>query len=182
MDLVVGSLLVLVVAIILIAILRRLKAQITTSSILARLYADERIVVGPTEGSETIANSGDILTFLDPDFERWGTNVPGEPTKAREVKVYEMREDATFERMFGSLGDPKSLCLSQGQIRRFIEEHRDKLHPSGWATFFLFEVKGEIFVAFAIDEGNDLKAGVGRFVSDGVFSADVRRRVVVPGN
>lgn len=154
---------------------------VTGDSPLIRLYADERIIIGETTGKETLAESGDIFTsYLDLDFDGWGTKVPGAPTTATPVAVYEMRKDADFRTMFGSLGNPRRLCLSQGQIRKYCRQHRDKLHPKGWATFFLFEVKGELLVARVGVRVGSLEADVYRFDGDYVWIASRSHRLVVP--
>jgi hypothetical protein len=82
------------------------------------------------------------------------------------------------------------LCWSQDQIITFVENHADKLHPQGWATFFLFKVKfdegtpqerEEFFVAYVhVDDRGQLKASVYRFSNDDVWRASRRRRLVVP--
>jgi len=74
-----------------------------------------------------------------PDFESCGTNQSSGPTKAQQVAVHEMQQDARFAEMFVSLGDLDALCLTQSQIIRFCRDHRDKLRQSGYATFFLFK-------------------------------------------
>ena len=153
----------------------------TRTGVLTRLYHDETIVVGSTTGKEMLAASGEVFPgWLDPNFERWGTNVQSDPTEEAGVEVWEMAEDANFRTMFSSLGDPERLCLTQGQIRKFAAERRDKLHSNGWATFFLFRVGEELFVAGLDDYGRELLAFVYRFGNGYVWCAGDRRRVVVP--
>lgn len=153
----------------------------TGAPVLKRLYAGTTIVVGPTTGEEMLADSGDIFTnYVSPIFREWGTDVPGDPTKETNVSIWEVAKNVTFHWMFGSLGNPEELCLTQGQIRKFVVEHRDKLHPKGRATFFLFRVREEFFVAYVCDVGCGLEARVDRFDYSFVWSADCRRRVVVP--
>jgi hypothetical protein len=82
--------------------------------------------------------------------------------------------------MFRSLGDLDALCMEQGEIVDFVKKHRDKLHPNGWATFFLFKVNGEYFVAGVRVDGRRLGAIVHRFDYSDVWGAAYRRRVVVP--
>jgi hypothetical protein len=91
-----------------------------------------------------------------------------------------MKQNGTFSQLFGSLSaDPRSLCLTQGQIVEFARTHRALLRQDGYATLFLFEVSGELFVAYLSVGGGKLKANVSRFSDDGVWDADYRYRVVV---
>ncbi len=160
-----------------------IKFAITAQEILVCILKDEKIKVGATTGEETIAAASDVFDWIDPDFENWGTNVPsGKATEAASVKVYEMHRDATFEQMFGSLGDIEALCLEQGQVVNFCRENRGKLRLDGWATFVPFKVEGcnEPFVARVCVGGGGLKLFVDRLGSDNVWSAAYRHRVVVP--
>lgn len=163
------------------AILR--KAAEKPNPILRRLYEEERIVIGPTDGSETIAQASNVFTGgIDPDFINWDLDHPCEPTEEREVEVQEMAESATFAGMFAFLlPDLDSLVLTQHQVKSFCREHRDKLHPEGWATFFLLKEGEEFFVAnvFA-NSGGQLEVLVCQFENDCVWDAEDRHRLVVP--
>ncbi len=153
------------------------------STILFPLYMGQEIVVGPTTGEETLAKAKDVFTgWLDSDFERWGTNKPGRKMEARAVAVHEMREkNATFAEMFGSLGgNLDALCMEQGEIVDFCRKHRDKLRQDGYATFFLFKVERQYFVAFVFVVRRKLEAFVYLFDFSDVWRADDRPRVVVP--
>jgi len=151
--------------------------------ILHRLFADEEIALDPTEGAETIVKAGDTFTgYLDPDYENWGTNQSSVPTAVTPVEVRELVKDATFAQMFGSLNRPlDELCLTQGQIIGFCRKHRAKLRSDGYATFFLFKVGVEYFVAL-VHVGGDgqLSARVGRLSRDLVWYGVNRHRVVLP--
>ncbi len=150
--------------------------------ILRRLYGDEVIMVGATDGTETIADAGDVFTgWLDPDFKEWGIDKSsGVATKAAPVEVRELNKNATFGEVFGSLGKIKDLCLTQGQIIDFCREHRDKLRQGGYCTFFLLVVEDVPFVADAYVDSDELKVCTYRFENDGVWDAGDRHRVVVP--
>lgn len=183
------------------ALLKRRPKLEQSTPILVRLYADETITIPTTSGKRTFATSRELFPgFLDRDFERWGTNVPGESTEAIEAAVFEIHRDANYRKMLGSLGGNLGdlFWKVQDQPLTFIEERLDKLHPEGWATFFPFEVKGNHFIAYALDDGyglgvtvsrfdnrfvwdaDDLGAGVNRFDRGEAWYADRRRRVVVP--
>ncbi|MEK7638547.1 MAG: hypothetical protein AAB388_00115 [Patescibacteria group bacterium] len=134
----------------------------------------------PTKGSVTLAQASDVFSCIDPNFKKWGTDVPGADTKETLVNVYEMKKDGTFATHFGSLGDPRSLCLTQGQIKEFPRTHPHLLRQDGRATLFLFEVNGELFVALVGVSGGPFEVYVYRFGDDDVWNADFRPRLVVP--
>lgn len=137
--------------------------------------------LAPTEGVVTIAKAEDIFTgYLDPDFENWGTAVAGVDTATQSVSVLEMNHGGTFSQIFGSLGDPQSLRLTQGQIVEFCRSNRYKLIQDGNANLFLFEATGQLFVAEVHVLDGQLQVDVNRFGSVYPWSADCRHRVVVP--
>ena len=153
--------------------------------ILSRLYADEKITVGATDGTETIAGSEKTFPgYLDPSFKKLGLDKPGQPMGPTPAEVHEMRQDATFARMFGALGDVQKLIWEQSQIVEFCRTHSDRLRQDGYATFFLFEEDTgngpELFVADVGVDGRGLGASVCRFGNGRVWRAVSRLRVVVP--
>jgi hypothetical protein len=70
--------------------------------------------------------------------------------------------------------------LTQCQITEFCSNNQKYLRKDGWATFFLFKVDSEYFVAdvgvFSV--GMDVYAR--RFGRDSVWDAESVRRVVIP--
>ncbi len=143
----------------------------------------ETLTLDPTDGTEVIAEAGSLFNgYLDSDFVNWKTNVKGNLTEAQNVQVHEITKDSTFEQIYGGLGtDLNALCLSQAQIIGFVKKHRRWLREDGYATFFLFKVGNEVFVA-GVYVGSDgsLSASVDRFSRDDVWDAEARRRFVVP--
>lgn len=140
----------------------------------------ETITLAPTNGKATLAKAKKVFTgWLDKDFKNWGTDVSGEDTPETAVDVHEMTRDGNYKTLFGSLGDPRKLCLTQGQIEEFCHSNRDSLRQEGCGTSFLFEVKGELFVARVHVAGGKLEASVNRFDYGYVWDADGRHRVVV---
>ena len=143
----------------------------------------ETLELDPTDGTETIAQA--IYLFaggLSADFKRYGTDVAGTSTPKAKVSVYEMFKNGDFAKIFGSFGDNlDALRLEQDQIIQFVKKYRRWLHTDGYSTFFLFKVASEFFVASVIlDSCGHPRVEVDRFGSDGVWFAEVRRRVVVP--
>jgi hypothetical protein len=150
--------------------------------ILRLLSGVEELSLDKTDGTELLANAANLFTgYLDSDFVNYGTNVSSSPAPATKIAVYEMVENGDFAKIFGSFStDLDKLCLSQGQIIQFVKKHSNWLHPDGWATFILFKVNGDFFVARVYRVGGGLEASVDRFSSDRVWGAEYRRRVVVP--
>ncbi len=148
-----------------------------------RLISGSDVILDPTDGKETMAKAGDLFTsYLDSDFENYGTDVPSSPTGKMRFAVHEMIKDGTFAQIFSSMSDDlNSLCLTQPQIIQFVKNHRIWLHTDDPGTFFLFKGGDEFFVAYVrVDDAGGIKAYVHRLSHDRVWGAEHRRRVVVP--
>ena len=152
------------------------------SEILRLISGSETLVIDEADGTELISAAKDIFPGgIDPDFVRWGANEASGPTPVTPVAVYELAQDATFAQMFGSAGNPQSLCLTQSQIVGFIRKYRNWLRTEGYGTFFLFKSKGELFVADVFFYDRDrLYAHVFRFERGRVWYAENRHRLVLP--
>jgi len=138
------------------------------------------VTLAPTKGSATLAKARAVFPVgLDSNFQTWGTNVPGEDMEEVLVDVHEMIRDGTFKMLFGSLGDPHQLVLSQGQIVEFCSKHSDSLRQEVGGTFFLFKVNGELLVARVFVYDRELQVDVNRFDRDVAWEADDRHRFVV---
>mgnify|MGYP001594645421 FL=1 len=62
----------------------------------------------------------------------------------------------------------------------FVQKYPEWLHPQNYATFFLFKVEDEFFVAGVGRYGDGgLGVGVGHFSSGDVWGAERRSRVVL---
>lgn len=140
------------------------------------------IEIDSSSGTETLAEAADVFTsWIDSDFKNWNTNKPGITTKEQAVDVHELIQDATFAQMFGSLGtDLDKLCLTQAQIKNFCKKHPNWLRTDGYATFFLFKVEDQFFVARVDVQSAGLRVSVHRFEYDRVWDAEDSRRMVVP--
>jgi hypothetical protein len=148
---------------------------------LQQLYVGEKIIIGPTDGTEMIAQAKDVFSYgVDADFKNWSLDVPTRPTEKAEVVVHELVKDGSFKEIYGR--SAAELCLTQAQIIGFCRKHKDKLRQDGrHGTFFLFERDGKFFVAavFVVSDGC-LDAKVHRFSSGDVWSAEYRHRFVLP--
>ncbi len=143
----------------------------------------ETITLKPTDGKETLAEAGDLFTgWLDPNFLKWGTYVSGSATKEMNVTVHEMIKDGTFAQIFGGMADDlNTLCLSQAQIIQFVKKHKKWLHTDSHATFFLFKVGDEFFVArVRFDDHRKLTVTLYRLSFSSLWNAKYCLRVVTP--
>lgn len=136
-----------------------------------------------TDGKRTIVRARKMFPgYFDDDYVNWGTDVPDQPTGETPFEVLELVKNGKFAQIFGAFGRPlDELCWSQDQIISFVEDHADLLHPKGWATFFLFKVGDEFFVAcVGRSGGGQLGARARRLSDDDVWGAGGRYRFVVP--
>lgn len=147
-----------------------------------RLISGEELVIDECDGTEILADADDVFAYIDFDFKNWNADEKGPPTKKTPVHVYEMERDGAFSQLFGSLSsDLGRLCLTQHQIKSFIQKYRNWLKTDGHGTFFLFRSNKHFFVA-DVFFCSDVRLGVNvdRFGDDGVWDAGFRRHFVVP--
>ena len=115
------------------------------------------------------------------DLKNWNTDKPGKATEKTTVVVHEMVKDATFAQIFGFLGtDLDKLCLTQHQIKAFCKKHSNRLRSDGYATFFLFKVEDQFFVAGVLVDSDGLDVFVYRLERGSVWFARCAPRVVFP--
>ncbi len=154
---------------------------IIAETFLKLISGGESLTLDAVNGTETLVDAKDVFAHIDPDFKNWGADEKGPETGETAVDVYEMVKDATFSQMFRKLNvDARKLCLTQHQIKNFVKKHRNWLRIDGYATFFLFESKGNLFVArVSFGSGGRLDVHVYRFGSLRVWHAECRHRVVV---
>ena len=139
------------------------------------------VKLATTDGKETLAKAKDVFVYIDPDFKHYGCDVKSEAAPETEVTVYEMVKDGTFAQLFGGFGENLDrLCLTQAQIKAFARDQRNWLRSDGYATFFLFKVGSEFFVADVYVYADGLYVYVHRLSDDLVWDAESRHRIVVP--
>ena len=154
---------------------------IIAETFLKLISGGESLTLDAVNGTETLVDAKDVFAHIDPDFKNWGADEKGPETGETAVDVYEMVKDATFSQMFRKLNvDARKLCLTQHQIKNFVKKHRNWLRTDGYATFFLFESKGNLFVAYVVFYSDgELGVRVYRFGNLSVWYAEYRPRVVV---
>lgn len=150
--------------------------------ILCLLSADETITIAPCDGTQTLAQAkGTFHSGIDSNFKTWKLDNPGNATGETAVQVHELAQDATFAKMFGSLGsDLNKLCLTQHQICVFCEEYSKWLRTDGYATFFLFKENEKFFVANVRVRSDGLCVNVHHFTLGLVWGAERQLRLVYP--
>lgn len=152
-------------------------------SVLKQMFECEQVILTATSGARTIAKARHVFTgYLDSNFTNWGLDVPAKSVATTPVAIYEMVKNAGFRDIFGDFGrDLDDLCFTQDQIVSFVENHPARLRKDGYATFFLFKVGGEFFVAYVdLYSADRPDVGVFRFSDGLVWSAEGRPWVVVP--
>jgi hypothetical protein len=142
----------------------------------------EALKLDAVDGTQTIAKSTDVFSYIDPNFKGYGVNEKSAATKETPIEVYELTKDATFANIYGSTGrEMDTMCVTQHQILNFIAKHRNWLRTEGYGTFFLFKMNGEFFVAVVGFDGvGSLLVGVRRFGYVDVWGGSGRHRFVIP--
>jgi hypothetical protein len=111
---------------------------------LSCISRDHEIILKPTSGRETII---EIMQFfpggVDSDFRQEQWNIFGIFSPQTKVKVFRFdKKDGMFRDIFLSTDDNLDhLCLSPGQIKQFVTEYSQWLHPGGIATLVLLKNK-----------------------------------------
>ncbi len=156
--------------------------DVAKETIVRLISGDQILTIDAVDGTEILADAKDLFSYIDSDFINYNANEKGPATPETSVGVYELTQNATFSQMFGELNkDIKKLCLTQHQIKNFVKKYRKWLRAEGYGTFFLFESKGNFFVADArFDSRGDLSVYVDNLGDFAVGDADVRHRLVVP--
>lgn len=144
----------------------------------------KHVVIGATQGTETLASAHDVFNSISPDFKNWGCDKTEPATPDVAVEVYEQIEDADYPKIFGSLGQNLDrLVLTTPQIKSFVVNHaKEYLLDAEWTCFrFLFKVGNELFIAdVRILSDGDHEVRVTRFLDGSVRHAEYRHRIVVP--
>ena len=140
------------------------------------------LIIPATDGTENLSDAVVFPGWVDSDLENWGCNVVSERRPETATAVHELSADGTSQQIFGGQGvDLDQLCLTPHQIKLFVITHREHLHPKGYATFFLFKVAGQFFVArVRWVAARQLEVLVSRLARGNVWFAGDRYRVVLP--
>jgi len=146
-------------------------------------------LVGETTISATKAGKGmdqnnkHPFDGIDSYFDNWDAQTVSKDTEEAKAFVYEQMQNGTYEQIFGSFN--KNLDLlefeTHEQIKDFVKNSPELLHPKGYATHFLYKNKSD--KPFVADvrrySDGDLGVRVRRFSRGGVWGAGVAGRFVV---
>ena len=152
--------------------------------IIKLISVDKRVIIGATQGTETLASANDVFSYIDPVFKNLGGDQVEKETPEVAVEVYEQIKDATYPEIFGGVDQNfDHLVLTTSQIKNFVVNHaKDYLLEAEWTCFrSLFKVDAELFIADVrvLASGNrDVR--VTRFFDGSVRHAEYRHRIVVP--
>jgi hypothetical protein len=149
--------------------------------VLPPLYLDE------VDGMRTIANSQNLFSQINNDFNDWYANEPGPSTEETEIDIYETIGIVRLNQIFCSLGsDLHTLCLTQHQIINFIENYGNH-YLSVNENFFLSIRYGThhnaleyLVINVSLDVEGSPCADVLRFGDCRAFDSSEGIRVIVP--
>ncbi len=146
-------------------------------------------LIGETSISATKASTGINqnnkypFDWLDSDFDKLDVQTVSKNTGEAEAFVYEQVQNGTYAQIFGSFN--KNLDVlefeTHEQIKDFVKNSPELLHPKDYATHFLYKSKsGERFVVRAYrNPDGDLNVYVGEFSSGFVWDAAHADRFVI---
>ncbi len=142
----------------------------------------EEIIISETDGEDIINYAKNIFPgFSDPDFANCQDN-KDQPTKEIKVRVFEQIRNGTSANIFGGFGENLDrLCLTRGQIIRFVECNSKWFGMRDcFTTSFLFKKNGKYSVARVYNGGGMLKVFADSLSSDHFCVAKDHYRFVVP--
>lgn len=149
--------------------------------IVTMIFEGEKVIIDSLPaGGTVIAKSEHVFYNVHVDPEYGDLKNEQIASEKKEVIIYELKQDATFSKMFNSLNDDlDKLCLTQSQIVDFCQKKYKYLHQDG-VTFFLFKENEEFFVAKIAVRFGRKSIMVDRFDNDFVFKAEHGIYLVVP--
>lgn len=124
-------------------------------SILVPLVGKEGLSIRPVNGLELIATANDVFFFIDEDFDELTDSSEMYGTKETRVSIFRIRKSAKYNQLFTSCAekDLDALCLTQHQIKAFVEDHGEQIERDN-LFFFLFRDEGNYFVATVLIDAN----------------------------
>ncbi len=156
-----------------------LEESVINPAYLRLISAGQTVTARATSGQRTFAGSASLFTGrLDPDFVRYGTNVPGLPTSETPTDVFELVQDGTYKDILG-VNPADRLFYEQDQAVTFVEDHQDWI-PKDGALMVPFRANGERFVACAYQGDGEFRADLNRFSCDGTWFAECHHRFAIP--
>ena len=146
-------------------------------------------LIGETTISSTKAGKGmdqdnkHPFNRVDEDFDNWDAQTVSKDTEEAKAYVYEQIKNGTYANIFGSLNKDLDVLefKTHEQIKDFVKNSSELLHPKGYATHFLYKNKsGKRFVArVGRDSDGDLDVDVYELSDGRVWGADGAFRFVI---
>ena len=148
------------------------------------ISAGQQIILYPTDGIETIAQSPLVFPgYLSSDFKNWGLDVSSMPTGITNVQVCDINKDTKLKDLFcsGKI-DLKKRHFEQSQIVEFCRNKKycGWLRNYGFSTFFPFSADNELFWARVRRHNGPLGVCPFRFSDNLFLEAMHLHRVVLP--
>ena len=145
---------------------------------LKRLFTEETLVVGPTDG-EPITQAIDVFGYINCNFKCWRLDVKSPPTKETTLHIFQMIRDGKLHDILESLGEGKLIFWEESQVVQFCKEHRNRLRPRGGVTFF--PITKAFVIGVTIMFNDELGANIYRDDRDSpVWHAEHQDRLVIP--
>jgi hypothetical protein len=140
------------------------------------------LIIGPTDGSETIALACDTFPeWIDPEFEKAGTSVSSLPMPEVAVQVLDLIQDGTFLEIFDPIkSELDCLCLTQTQVISFANRHYRWISQKGYGTFFFFSVSSRLYSIRVGRRGGRKGVYLEPLTYDYKWSHDCGLRIVIP--
>ncbi len=142
----------------------------------------QTITLNKTDGKAIIGTATNVFTgHIDPDFNNFGCNIAGLPTGPQDVQVHVLIKDGDFRSIYGKMKRSlDGMCLSQGQIIQFVQEHCNFLSGEGTTVSFLFKV-GRLFLVARVSIFNaKLDVDVLKLTHDYIWSKRMDNYFVLP--
>lgn len=139
------------------------------------------LTVDAVDGNAILADAYDVFDYIDPRFKKLGADEKGVATEETNVEVYTLGKIETFSQAFCPFSfDLRRLCLTQDQIKNFVEKYRSWFCVDGLQKLFLFESKFNYFVAIVSFIDGKLGVYPYRFAGRLIWFTSRNHRVVVP--
>ncbi len=145
----------------------------------------ETTIIATKAGDGMKQNNTRPFDWIDPEFDLWEAQTVSKDTQEIKAYIYEQTQNGTWDEIFRSFS--KELILlsfeTHEQIKSFVENSPELLHPNEWFTHFLFfNKKSEPFIASVYrDSKSALCADVRDYFYDKVSSSVNKFRFVVLG-
>ncbi|MFC1622434.1 hypothetical protein ACFL1Y_00350 [Patescibacteria group bacterium] len=151
------------------------------TSLLKPSSTPESLIIAKTKGNRIISDQTKMFNaWIDPDFNNWKADEPGQNRPKTKVNIYEVIGSGTYSDLFNSLNNNiKDLCLTQSQIISFIQKYQTWLKKERLGTFFLFESYDCFFVArIYMYPNRSMSVGLDKFENSNMRHGYSHRQII----